>query len=335
MSTSASKLFREACGLKAPLTLECAGPGRSHDRRSPYRRDEPFALLGRDGCSDLVLDDPQVSRRHAFLQAIEGRVFCFDLESRTKLIWEGEVSPRPGGWLEPGREIKVGPYAIRWTTPETSGGGEPVSQDPLGPEELEPGRTAPMPQAGLELPIRAGKEKSSWWLEGRMGFVGRSETCQLVLSEASVSRFHAALIRTSVGVWVVDLWAREGTLVNDLKVRWAWLDEGDTLRIGRFLFVVRYKAPPEGISRRLVPLDAGAILETSQGESPSDTTPGQRRTLATRPKVRPAPPSGPQGTIPSATVVLAREPFFEPELQARIATYGDMAAADADDGVVP
>src|SRR3954469_22872430 len=137
MPTSALRLFREACGLDAPLTLECEGPDQSRDRRDPYRRDEPFALVGRDRCSDIVLDNPMVSRRHAFMQALAGWLFCFDLESRTKLSWEGEPSPSSGGWLDPGRVVTVGPYSIRWRTQGPPGSREPVPGDPLAPDQAE------------------------------------------------------------------------------------------------------------------------------------------------------------------------------------------------------
>ena len=52
--------------------------------------------------------------------------------------------------------------------------------------------------------------------------------CQFVLTDDSVSKFHAALIRTPLGVWVIDLLAREGTYVNGERVSWAWLGDGDT-----------------------------------------------------------------------------------------------------------
>src|SRR5262249_61788527 len=74
----------------------------------------------------------------------------------------------------------------------------------------------------------------------------------------SVSRFHAALLLTQAGVWVVDLRAREGVHVNGIQVRWAWLGDGDTIRFGRLTFILRYEKHPERRLRNLVPLEAGA-----------------------------------------------------------------------------
>jgi hypothetical protein len=78
------------------------------------------------------------------------------------------------------------------------------------------------------------------------------------LTNDSVSRFHANLVRTPLGVWVIDLLTREGTYVNGERVRWAWLADGDTVRIGSFTFILRYETPPTQISRQDVPLLAGA-----------------------------------------------------------------------------
>lgn len=307
MPTPALRLFRESCGLDVPLALECDGP----DLLAPYESAEPFALVGRDGCTDLILDDPRVSRRHAFIQALAGRVFCFDLESRTRLRWNGETSSRSWGWLDPGQEIHVGPYAIRRTASAHLCVGERATEGPLRPHEVVPGQAGPMPLGGLELPIRTNRGKTPWWLKGCIGFVGRSDACQLVLSEQSVSRFHAALVRTGTGVWVVDLRAREGTLVNDTRVRWAWLDDGDTVRIGRFVFIFRYETPPDRMSRKLAPLEAGAFLGESKAKASSDHTASRRRTLAVRPKARPAPEIAPQAAFPSLPSVLVHEPEIQ------------------------
>ena len=59
---------------------------------------------------------------------------------------------------------------------------------------------------------------------------------------------------------MVDLLAREGVLVNGQRVRWAWLADGDTFRIGSFTFILRYETPPEQITRQDVPLEAGASV---------------------------------------------------------------------------
>jgi hypothetical protein len=116
-----------------------------------------------------------------------------------------------------------------------------------------------------------------------------------------------------MGLWVVDLVSREGVHVNGIRVRWAWLADGDLIRIGLFTFVLRYETPPEGIRRRDVPLSAGASptappaggLEPTPASSDRD-----RRSLALRRKV--LPPSvvrtqpAPEDVPPGAPAPLSR-----------------------------
>jgi hypothetical protein len=110
-------------------------------------------------------------------------------------------------------------------------------------------------------------------MESPVALVGRGESCDLILTHESVSRLHASLLRTSKGVWIVDLLAREGVFVNGVKVKWAWLDDGDTVKIGQFTFRLRYKTPPETMRRHDVPLEAGA-------SPPSTRTKHKARALA-------------------------------------------------------
>jgi pSer/pThr/pTyr-binding forkhead associated (FHA) protein len=252
---SALELFRNACGLTAPLVLEWAQTGQGAITSSARAFAFPFVLMGRDEKADLVLDSGQTSRRHAFLQVIGGRSYVVDLESRTKVLWEGEETPRSQGWLDPDRFIQVGPYRIRRASSKhlLAEPAEHVSR--LNQEQIIP---SDLPKAALELPIRMGEKASLWPLEGPFILVGRIDQCQLVLTDESVSKFHASLVLTPSGVWVVDLLSREGVHVNGTRVRWAWLDHGDSLQFGRLSFNLRYDVVPDRMSRELVPLEAGA-----------------------------------------------------------------------------
>ncbi len=174
-------------------------------------------------------------------------------------------------------------------------------------------------------------------MESQVALIGRSESCQVVLRDESVSRFHASLIRTSKGVWIVDLLAREGVSVNGVKVRWAWLDEGDEVRIGHFTFILRYDAPPGQITRRDVPLEAGASPKAASGVD-SSRTQGRGKTLALRST------NGSQGTL--AVNKSSPHPLDPGDRRAESPGMGTgrsgparavchVAAADADDGVIP
>jgi pSer/pThr/pTyr-binding forkhead associated (FHA) protein len=261
----ALQLFRRSCGLDAPIQLECEDSSRPTAERVVSVFECPFVVIGRGSRSDLQLDHGDVSRRHAFLQALAGELFIVDLQSRSKVQWEGEETSRSHGWLDENRFIQVGPYRLRTR-------GRRVTDDPRGRLPVrgsallaETYNSDALPRAGLELPIRVGQQPSQWFLESGLALVGRAEECQLVLTDESISKFHAAVVRTPLGVWVVDLSTREGSHVNGQRVRWAWLGDGDSLRLGRFTFVMRYESAIEGISRIDVPLGAGADLAVRPG----------------------------------------------------------------------
>jgi hypothetical protein len=54
------------------------------------------------------LDRGDVSQRHAYFQVLAGRVFGYDLPSRTGLHW-GEAAV-PAGRLDRARPVRVGPF---------------------------------------------------------------------------------------------------------------------------------------------------------------------------------------------------------------------------------
>ena len=127
---------------------------------------------------------------------------------------------------------------------------------------------------------------SAWEMGGLLALVGRSDDCQFVLDDSSISQHHACLVRTPLGAWVVDMGAREGVHVNGTRVRWAWLADGDLIRLGLFTMVFRYDRPPDGIGRDDVPLEAGASPTGWIADDP-DSTDRDRRALAVRRKASP------------------------------------------------
>lgn len=67
--------------------------------------------------------------------------------------------------------------------------------------------------------------------------IGRSPDCELPISDSSVSRAHAKLVRGQAGYVVRDLESTNGTLVNEKLIEGDCpLRSGDTIRVGGFLF---------------------------------------------------------------------------------------------------
>jgi predicted component of type VI protein secretion system len=172
--------------------------------------------------------------------------------------WEGEDDLKSSGWLRQEQFVRLGRYRVRWKSQLRSWPQDDEPFDPLASEPIIRPGADPLPGASLELPIRIGESTSRWTLNACVTMFGRADECHLVLTDDSISRYHVSLVRTPLGVWAVDLLSREGVWVNGLRVKWAWLDEGDALRIGRFTFVVRYGRVPDRVRRIDIPLEAGA-----------------------------------------------------------------------------
>src|SRR5512141_3267717 len=75
--------------------------------------------------------------------------------------------------------------------------------------------------------------------------VGRDPSCEIVVTDGSVSRRHARLERRGASWWVVDQGSANGTYVNSLRVAEQELRQGQELRFGALSYRVELVADPE------------------------------------------------------------------------------------------
>jgi pSer/pThr/pTyr-binding forkhead associated (FHA) protein len=137
--------------------------------------------------------------------------------------------------FDPGRSIRIGPYAIRVAAGVR--GDEDEVSPPSNPLRSSLSDFSSFPRVGLEV-SQGGARQPMRLVDRVLTLVGRSAHCRLLLNHSTVSRTHCALLHTSVGFWLIDLLGRDGTRVNGTPVRWALLEEGDELRIGQYLIRV-------------------------------------------------------------------------------------------------
>jgi pSer/pThr/pTyr-binding forkhead associated (FHA) protein len=243
MSHQSINRFLGACGAVGPLKLiaEPIEKKSAGDNELRVTLEQPFALIGSGVRSDLRLDDDQVSHRHLYLQVYDGRVFAFDLGSRTGTRWDEER--RPHGWLNGEQAVRVGRYRIHLD-------GETVLQKSTEdlPEPLvsRAFQNPLLPPVSLEFVKGSESSKPARCpLHRVLVFLGRTDGCKVRLMHDSVSKFHCCLVRTPRGVWVVDLLSRNGVWANGTKVPWARLEEGDRFEVGNFELRLRYDRPDE------------------------------------------------------------------------------------------
>jgi pSer/pThr/pTyr-binding forkhead associated (FHA) protein len=267
--------FMIACGLDGPLELEVEDVRTGVVERRVYH--QPYVQIGRTTAADLPLDDEQVSRRHAYIQAIAGRVYCVDLASRTGLRWSDEI--QGSGWLDPGRRLILGAYTVRLisqTVANEAGHGARAS-----------GGARRLPRVLLEFPNDPAAQMP-WRLNRMLTLVGRAPVCRVLLSGPDVSRLHCSLVRTPMGVWVVDLLGSAGTSVGGRPVRSCLLRDGDELDVGSRRVVVHYERATRtsAVTTPALPTPPPAgpsMILPSPTWSPADAAGEVRTLLAGRP----------------------------------------------------
>jgi hypothetical protein len=241
VSDSTTASFLEACGSIGPLWLSLRGLRAPRIERRAFA--QPFVVIGRAPGADLALDHPAVSRRHVYLQLIDGRLFGVDLSSRTGTYWQDAA--RPMGWLGAGQSLRVGPCRIgRW--------GE-------GPAAAGPGEEPPSPASrAFEPPglvdgtlefLDPTVAPASWPIGQVLVLLGRSSACKIQLSGSGVSKIHCSLVRTPAGIWAVDLLGRGGILVDGASTRSARLEDGAVLQVGPHRIRLHYGSPPRPAAR--------------------------------------------------------------------------------------
>jgi pSer/pThr/pTyr-binding forkhead associated (FHA) protein len=247
--------FSEACGLVGALKIRLEGvESAGLDDFGPY------LVVGRRRLSDLRIDDPDVSRRHAYFQVVAGRIFCVDLGSRTGLDWDN--GRQLVGWVDPSKGVAIGPARLRFEF-------EGIAEDTSGAEGNLPisrsFRWYDLPEVSLDF-IGAGSEHVSWQVSRALVFLGHSSICRVKLPGPDVAGIHAALLRTPSGLWVVDLLGPGGTTVGGKSIRHARLEDGDEIELGGHRIRIRLGRPARpgaGPNLVVMPKGRGTLPETT------------------------------------------------------------------------
>jgi DNA-binding NtrC family response regulator len=108
--------------------------------------------------------------------------------------------------------------------------------------------------------------------------IGSARGNDIVLDDATVSRFHCTLERGEHGPLIADAGSTNGTLLGTFRIKEAFLSEGAVVRLGQSALVVRLSA-----NVRRVELSTRTVFGSMIGESPA-----MRALFATLAKLAPA-----------------------------------------------
>jgi len=234
-------------------------------------------VVGRDPACDLTIDSNLLSRRHAELIIEDDHLRVIDLDSANGTFLNGqkieEGSARPGDELRFDRQrfIVIGPSPPK---PRQEDGVEVQTQVRGVPSDAtvfvgavesgaagganEGGDTqlmateetrffVPPPSPAVLVELSADLEQRRTTLENELYRIGRSNECDIVVENKSVSKLHAELAFVEGDWFVKDLGSSNGVLVNGERVEEARLESGDRLQLGRmdFEFTVQRKITDE------------------------------------------------------------------------------------------
>ena len=109
--------------------------------------------------------------------------------------------------------------------------------------------------------------------------VGRDDDCEFVIDHPTVSTLHCELHLTADGIYVHDCDSTNGTFVSDEPVMEAWLDPGQTLKLGDVELLVESTTATIAIPKieRAAAKAPAAVLD--DGSLPCPRHLGQRATF--------------------------------------------------------
>lgn len=169
-------------------------------------------LMGREGNVDILLNSPEVSRKHARVVTMHGNYVVEDLGSANGTSLNGQAVTRPTT-LKNKSQIKIADYLI---VLESAASEDSPSPALMGQSAPVLNKTFVLPQGELDL--------------------GRVEGNALVIADSSISRKHAQIQVSSNRIKVVDLGSSNGTKVNDQSIDEQDLQYGDTIQFGNVVF---------------------------------------------------------------------------------------------------
>jgi len=124
--------------------------------------------------------------------------------------------------------------------------------------------------------------------------VGRDPSCEIVVTDGSVSRRHALLERRGAAWWVVDQGSANGTYLNSQRVAEHALKSGQELRFGALAFRVDLVEDPEAtVATPILDEAAAATLMTDGATDLPPLEPAVPPAPAPPPIPRPAAPARP------------------------------------------
>ncbi|NOZ87333.1 MAG: FHA domain-containing protein [Deltaproteobacteria bacterium] len=204
-----------------------------------YPLDFEELLVGRDEGCNVILDAPDVSRKHTrFFFDQEGYLFVEDLGSAAGTIVDGELIKEPVA-IDETSKVLIGSFILFLDN----------ADDELGESDDGFGDLAYDNVARL-LVLNGNERGTEYPLTADAIPLGRAGTNAIILDHASLSPEHAQIIKEGGAYVLQDLASRTGTKVNGKEIEEVALRDGDVIQLGAIR--MRFMYDREVTRRRLV-----------------------------------------------------------------------------------
>ena len=190
-----------------------------------WELDKPKLTIGRSNSCDICLDQSETSKRHAEIEAREGRFLLRDLESTNGIYVNGEKTSE--ATLQHGDEIQIG--LQRFVFRNSARQRPQVLQQ----EEF---LLLPIAKKGYGKPIKLAESCT----------IGSGQDNDVVIPQHHVAVRHAVISKDAKGYAICDCGAPAGTWVNSQRVTETHLDHGDDIVIGKRKFIFKSSLRPLG-----------------------------------------------------------------------------------------
>lgn len=193
---------------------------------------QPTVRLGRSQTNDLILNDPQVSGKHAQLSLSREGWLVADLNSSNGTFLDGQaLAPRRAGLVQPGSIVQIGGFrlSIRDLRAQES--------PPLYLGDRVRLETKPVP--GLAAFFQGQVVKFS--LDRAVLILGRKRDSDLQIPDSQVSGHHARLEQVGSSYQITDLGSTNGLVYQGQRIKQRVLADGDLISIGQQV-VLQYRA---------------------------------------------------------------------------------------------
>lgn len=240
-----------------PITVVVRSAGTDQEFTLP-----DSAGIGRSVENDLVLEAPNISRKHARLLRTDGSFELTDLGSANGTVVSGqEIEPRAPVRMAAGSRFNIGPYELEIRT-GASGAPPQALQSAVVGVAAGGGQETAILGREPRLIVATAAGRQEYPLRGQELVVGRAPTSDLIIDQDVVSRRHFSLHRVPGGYEIQDLGSRNGVRLGREPITRHFLQDGDVLDIGGEVSIEYLDRP------RDLPGQApqGAKIDASAGE---------------------------------------------------------------------